>query len=191
MTINKTDHYFRAALGVHVLKCAYVIGLAGSLFETFSLVYMVICLFFDGPPPLYHFPLNLISLLAYSSLMAAVKKEKVWMFWPYLFANTLCIFLDMVLIIALLTYRSELIQHKHNELSRSDEQQIAVQTIIYAVLVTFSAIINVYFIHIVWRAKIYIQNQIVSSSVYHLTGSKPYTPDNWGSHMESKPLTVP
>jgi hypothetical protein len=96
----------------------------------------------------------------------------------------------MVLIIALLTYRTELLQHQHKELTVHKEEKIAVQTLIYAVFVTLSACLNIYFIRIVWRAKRYVQNEAIHSSVYHLTGSQPYEPSKWGMRAESEPLNV-
>lgn len=99
--------------------------------------------------------------------------------------QTLCVFLDMVLIIALLTYRSDLLFHRRPEISEIKEPEIASLSLIYAVFVTISAFLNIYFFWVVWRAKKYY-NQVpgIQSSVYHLRGSRPYEPDLFGLNIE-------
>jgi hypothetical protein len=86
----------------------------------------------------------------------------------------------MVLIIALLTYRSDLILHKHPEINQIKERENIFLSMIYAVFVTLSAIFNIYCIRVAWKAKQYYrQMNTNTASVYHLTGSKPYRPSMW------------
>jgi hypothetical protein len=90
----------------------------------------------------------------------------------------------MVLIIALLTYRSDIINHRRSEMAEKKEREVVWLSLVYAVFVTISAFSNIYCIWVAWRAKKYFDEPGIQASVYHLRGSRPYNPDLFGPNLE-------
>ncbi|KAI6243180.1 hypothetical protein M3Y99_00141700 [Aphelenchoides fujianensis] len=147
-----SDPYYHCLCGIHVHKGAWIIGILGIVFGVLGTICELV---------LNHIPMalfDLVMLITAICLVYGNKSLRPNFYWPHLILNTLGMIVGSVLnlvwgiaAIAVVAKSSKTDDKEHLE-----ALAVAWATLFTAVFVVLFALIQFYFIRVVWRARTYM-----------------------------------
>jgi len=156
---ERSPDYYKCLCGsVHVHRGAYIIAIIGLIFSTISLINTA----FFGQ--FYALPVPIISFLLFLGVLLAHNMEKPGLYLPYIIINVLCILVTIGLAIFVIVTGATVSAGGYVLANKEENKQtygyLGVATIISGSILIIWSLINVYFVHVVYRAYRYMKDVV-------------------------------